>query len=117
MDFSQIAGMLPAAVVVATVAVIVLVYLTDRFLIKMEKAMEKKAGKEIKIFDSKKIWMSLFWCAVLSLALVLAEFVEPKEAPFYLFVIMGFSGFFYNAFIWKFLYKKKEKETQDELLV
>lgn len=116
MDFSQIAGLLPAAVVVATAAVIVLVYLTDRALVKLERILEKKRGKEIRIFDSKKIWMSLFWCAVLSAALVLAEFIEAKEALFYLFVIMGFSGFFYNAFVWKFLYKDK-KEGTDEPVV
>lgn len=108
MDFIAVANYLPPAVVVAVALVIVFVYVTDKVLCGIERKLEAKRGKEIRIFEHKKIFISLFWCAVFAVVLTVAEFITLKEAPFYLFVIMGLSTFFYNAFIWKFMYKKKE---------
>jgi hypothetical protein len=43
---------------------------------------------------------------VASLTLALAKFIEWREMPFYLFVIMGASTFCYEAFLKKFGVKK-----------
>ena len=104
--FSVVKEYVPIPVIVAVVAVIMLVYGSSLFLTVLEEFMEESWGKQIKFFDHKKIYLSLIWCVVASLTLALAKFIEWREMPFYLFVIMGASTFCYEAFLKKFGVKK-----------
>ena len=97
---------IPIPVIVAVVAVIMLVYGSSLFLGVVEEYLEETWNRQIKFFDHKKIWLSLIWCVVASLTLALAKFIEWREMPFYLFVIMGASTFCYEAFLKKFGVKK-----------
>ena len=97
---------IPVPVIVAVIAVIMLVYVSSIFFSALEAYLEEDYGKQIKFFDHKKIWLSLFWCIIASFTLVLAKFIEWREMPFYLFVIMGASTFCYEAFLKKFGVKK-----------
>ena len=104
--FSVVKEYVPIPVIVAVIAVIMLVYGSSLFLTVLEEFMEESWGKQIKFFDHKKIYLSLIWCVVASLTLALAKFIEWREMPFYLFVIMGASTFCYEAFLKKFGVKK-----------
>ena len=97
---------IPIPVIVAVVAVIMLVYGSSIFLGVVEEYLEEEWNRQIKFFDHKKIWLSLIWCVVASLTLALAKFIEWREMPFYLFVIMGASTFCYEAFLKKVGVKK-----------
>ena len=97
---------IPIPVIVAVIAVIMLVYGSSIFLGVVEEYLEEEWNRQIKFFDHKKIWLSLIWCIVASLTLALAKFIEWREMPFYLFVIMGASTFCYEAFLKKFGVKK-----------
>ena len=97
---------IPIPVIVAVVAVIMLVYGSSIFLGVVEEYLEEEWNRQIKFFDHKKIWLSLIWCVVASLTLALAKFIEWRELPFYLFVIMGASTFCYEAFLKKVGVKK-----------
>lgn len=95
MDY--LTGYLPQAVVIAIIMVICFVYLTIEIVSKIENVLEEKKGHQIKFFDHKKIWLSLFWCIVFSVVLVYADFITLKQSPFYCFVILGASTFLYEA--------------------
>ena len=97
---------IPIPVIVAVIAVIMLVYGSSIFLGVVEEYLEEEWNRQIKFFDHKKIWLSLIWCVVASLTLALAKFIEWREMPFYLFVIMGASTFCYEAFLKKVGVKK-----------
>ena len=97
---------IPIPVIVAVIAVIMLVYGSSLFLSVVEEYLEESWGRQIKFFNHKKIYLSLIWCIVASLTLALAKFIEWREMPFYLFVIMGASTFCYEAFLKKFGVKK-----------
>ena len=112
MDFNSILNVVkeyvPIPVIVAVVAVIMLVY-GSMYLAKIiEEYLEEKSGKQIKIFDHKKIWLSVFWCIVVSVALALAKFIEWKQAFYYSLLILGASTFLYEAFLKKLGMKKDE---------
>ena len=99
---------IPVAVIVAVIANIMLVYFSS-FLAKIvEEYYETEMGKQIRFFDHKKIWLSLFWCVITSLTLALADFIQWREMPFYMFVILGASTFLYEAFLKKFGVKKND---------
>ena len=100
------AWLLDIPVIVAVIAVIMLVYGSSLFLGVVEEYLEETWNRQIKFFDHKKIYLSLIWCVVASLTLALAKFIEWREMPFYLFVIMGASTFCYEAFLKKFGVKK-----------
>jgi 4-hydroxybenzoate polyprenyltransferase len=110
MDFMTILNTvkeyIPIPVIVSVVAVIMLVYGSSIFLGVVEEYLEEEWNRQIKFFDHKKIWLSLIWCVVASLTLALAKFIEWRELPFYLFVIMGASTFCYEAFLKKVGVKK-----------
>ena len=97
---------IPIPVIVAVIAVIMLVYGSSLFFTVLEAFLEESWNRQIKFFDHKKIWLSLIWCVIASLTLALAKFIEWRELPFYLFVIMGASTFCYEAFLKKFGVKK-----------
>ena len=98
----------PIPVIVAVVAVIMLVYGSLHVAKIIEDYMEEKTGKQLKIFDHKKIWLSVFWCVVVSIALALAKFIEWKQAFYYALLILGASTFLYEAFLKKIGIKKDE---------
>lgn len=104
--FNTVKEYVPVPVIVAVVAVIMLVYGSSLFLGVVEEYLEEEWNRQIKFFDHKKIWLSLIWCVVASLTLALAKFIEWREMPFYLFVIMGASTFCYEAFLKKVGVKK-----------
>ena len=103
---STIREYIPIPVIVAVIANIMLVYGSSWLVSIIEEYYEGEMGKQIKFFDGKKVWLSAFWCIVLSLTLALAKFIEWREMPFYLFVILGASTFLYEAFLKKLGVKK-----------
>jgi len=110
MDFSAIFNVVkeyvPVPVIVATVANIMLVYGSSFLVSVIEEYYEEAMGKQYRFFDGKKVWLSAFWCIILSVTLALAKFIEWREMPFYLFVILGASTFLYEAFLKKIGVKK-----------
>lgn len=112
MDFNTILNTVkeyvPIPVIVAVVAVIMLVYGSMYIAGIIEDYLEEKSGKQIKIFDHKKIWLSLFWCVIVSVTLALAAFIQWKETPYYCLLILGASTFLYEAFLKKIGFKKEE---------
>ncbi len=112
MDFNTILNTVkeyvPIPVIVAVAAVIMLVYGSMYIAGIIEEAVEAKTGKQIKIFDHKKIWLSVFWCAVVSVALALAGFIAWRECFYYGLLILGASTFLYEAFLKKIGIKKEE---------
>lgn len=112
MDFNSILNIVkeyvPVPVIVAVAAVIMLVYGSIKLAGVVENYLEEKSGKQIKIFDHKKIWLSLFWCIVVSVTLALATFIQWKETPYYCLLILGASSFLYEAFLKKLGMKKDD---------
>lgn len=112
MDFgyiiSQVKEYVPVPVIVAVAAVIMLVYGSMFIAGLIEEAVENKCGKQIKIFDHKKIWLTVFWCVVLSVALAVAKFIEWKQIFYYWLLILGASTFLYEGFLKKLGMKKDD---------
>ena len=104
--FSVVKEYVPIPVIVAVVANIMLVYGSSWLVTIIEEYLEETYGKQIKFFDGKKVWLSVLWCVVLSVTLALAKFIQWRELPFYLFVILGASTFLYEAFLKKLGVKK-----------
>ena len=98
----------PIPVIVAVVVVIMLVYGSSIFAGIVEEYLEESYGRQIKLFDHKKIWLSVFWCAVVSVALALAGFITWRECFYYGLLILGASTFLYEAFLKKIGIKKEE---------
>ncbi len=113
MDFNSILNIVkeyvPIPVIVAVVAVIMLVYGSMYIAGLIETAVEKKSGKEIKIFDHKKIWLSVFWCVIVSVALAIGKFIEWDQLFYYWLLILGASTFLYEAFLKKLGLNKREE--------
>lgn len=110
MDFNYILNIVkecvPIPVIVAVAAVIMLVYVSIKIAGIIEDAVEKKCGRQIKIFDHKKIWLSVFWCVVVSVALAIGKFIAWHELAYYALIILGASTFLYEAFLKKLGIKK-----------
>ena len=98
----------PIPVILAVIAVIMLVYASLHVASLIENKIEEKQGKQIKIFEHKKIWLSVFWCVVLSVALAIGGFIEWKETFYYWLLILGASTFVYQAFLKKTGIKKDD---------
>lgn len=107
---SYIRDYLPIPVILAVIAVIMLVYGSLYLATVLEAWLEKKYNKQIKIFDHKKIWLSVFWCVVLSVALALGKFIFWHEVPYYWLIILGASTFLYQAFLKKTGIKKDDDD-------
>lgn len=105
---SAVKDYVPVPVIVAVAAVIMLVYGSMFIAGAVEDYLEEKEGKQIKIFDHKKIWLSVFWCVVVSVALALAGFIQWKELAYYSLLILGASTFLYEAFLKKLGMKKDD---------
>lgn len=116
MDFGSLINtvkeFIPGCVIIAVFAVIMLTYGSLFIASIIEDIVEAKFKKQIKIFDHKKIWLSLFWSVVISITLVLANFISWKEVFYYTLVILGASTFLYEAFLKK-MGVKDDKETTD----
>jgi len=115
MDFTTILNIIkeyvPIPVIVAVAAVIMLVNVSIKVASIIEAAIEEKKGRQIKIFDHKKIWLSLFWCIAVSITLALAKYIQWRELAYYCLLILGASTFLYEAFLKKLGIKKDEKDV------
>ena len=105
---SVIKDYIPIPVIVAVAAVIMLVYVSIYIAGLVEAYLEEKWQKQIKIFDHKKIWLSAFWCVIVSVTLAWAKFILWRELAYYSLVILGASTFLYNAFLKKLGIKKDD---------
>jgi len=114
MDFNYILNTVkeyvPIPVIVAVVCVIMLVYGSTYIASAIEESIEQKKGKQIQIFDHKKIWLSAFWCIVLTVALALSKAIQWKEVLYYWLLILGASTFLYEAFLKKIGIKKEDEQ-------
>ena len=114
MDFNSIINTVkeyvPIPVIVAVVCVIMLVYGSTYIASAIEESVEQKKGKQIKIFDHKKIWLSAFWCVVLTIALAVSKAIAWKEVLYYWLLILGASTFLYEAFLKKIGIKKEDQQ-------
>ena len=114
MDFNSILNTVkeyvPIPVIVAVVCVIMLVYTNSWLASAIEEAVEEKKGKQIKIFDHKKIWLSAFWCIIVTVALALSKAIEWKQVLYYWLLILGASTFLYEAFLKKIGIKKEDQQ-------
>ncbi len=114
MDFNSILNTVkeyvPIPVIVAVVCVIMLVYGSTYIASAIEESVEQKKGKQIKIFDHKKIWLSAFWCVVLTIALAVSKAIAWKEVLYYWLLILGASTFLYEAFLKKIGIKKEDQQ-------
>ena len=106
--FSVFKEYVPIPVVVAVAANIMLVYGSVWIVTVIENYLEEKNGKQYKFFDGKKVFLSAFWCIILSVTLALAKFIAWREMPFYLFVILCASTFLYEGFLKKLGVKKED---------
>ncbi|MBO6100851.1 MAG: hypothetical protein J6P07_05915 [Spirochaetaceae bacterium] len=111
MDFiNTVKEYVPIPVIVAIVAVIMLVYTSIYIAQAIEDYLEERAGKQIAIFDHKKIWLSFGWSVVVAVTLGAAGFIAWKELPFYTLVVLGGSTFMYEAFLKKLGMKNDDKK-------
>lgn len=101
MDITFFEKYLPAAVITAVFIVIIFVYMTQKIVSNIEEKIEAKKGKQIKFFDHKKIWLNFIFSCIATAVLVIANFIELKTSPYYLFCIIGLSTFFYEAILKK----------------
>ena len=106
--FSVVKDYVPIPVIVAVVCVIMLVYCSSFIIAAVEESLEQKKGRQIKIFDHKKIWLSVFWCILMTVALAISKAIEWKQVPYYWLIILGASTFLYEAFLKKLGIKKDE---------
>lgn len=98
----------PVAVLTAVVLVIVFTEIFKTWVEKLKAVAEKK-GKKIKIFDFAKIWLAVFNAVIISVALVLAGFLEWRQLWVYTPAILGLSIFLYETIL-----KKLKKLQNDE---
>ena len=112
MDFNSIMNIVkeyvPVPVIVAVACVIMLVYGSTYIASAIEESVEAKKGKQIKIFDHKKIWLSAFWCIFVTVALAVSKTIQWKEVFYYWLLILGASTFLYEAFLKKIGIKKED---------
>lgn len=114
MDFNAILNTVkeyvPVPVIVGVVCVIMLVYGSTWVASAIEESLEQKKGKQIKFFDHKKIWLSAFWCIIITIALAVSKAIEWKEVLYYWLLILGASTFLYEAFLKKIGIKKEDEQ-------
>ena len=82
----------------AVVLVVIFTELLKKVVAKIEIRLEMN-GKQIKLFDYTKIWLAVFCAVVLSVALVLAGFLEWKQLFVYTPAILGMAIFLYEAIL------------------
>ena len=85
-------------------AIIVVVFITEASkdaCKSLEKYLEEKKGKEIKIFDHTKIIFLIFWSSIACVCLALAKIISWVTLPLYLFAIIGCCSFLYELILKK----------------
>ena len=107
--FNVVKENIPVPVIIAVVSVIMLVDVTTTVIMLIEDAVEEKKGKQIKFFDHKKIWLSVFWCGIATCALAAASYIEWKQFAYWWLVILGASTFMYEAVLKRFGMKKEDE--------
>lgn len=96
--FGVLQNYFPMAVFMAVVLVVVFTELLKKVVAKIEIRLEMN-GKQIKIFAYTKIWLAVFCAVVISVALVLAGFLQWKELFVYTPAILGMAIFLYEAIL------------------
>lgn len=96
--FGVLQNYFPMVVIMAVVLVVVFTELLKKVVAKIEIRLEMN-GKQIKIFAYTKIWLAVFCAVVISVALVLAGFLEWKELFVYTPAILGMAIFLYEAIL------------------
>lgn len=96
--FDILQNYFPPAVIMAVVLVVFFTELLKTVVEKIEIKLEKN-GKQIKLFDHKKIWLAVFCSVVFSVALVLAGFFEWRKLFVYTPAILGISVFLYEVIL------------------
>ena len=96
--FGVLQNYFPMAVFMAVVLVVVFTELLKKVVAKIEIRLEMN-GKQIKIFAYTKIWLAVFCAVVISVALVLAGFLEWKQLFVYTPAILGMAIFLYEAIL------------------
>lgn len=109
MEIEVLKDILPLPVIISITTVICLVYLLGQIVTVIEEDIEARKGKQIKLFDHKKIWLSFPCCVLCSVTMAIAGYIEWKELLFYIFVVMGGSTFFYESIVKK-IGKKSDVE-------
>ena len=109
MEIEVLKDILPLPVIISITTVICLVYLLGQIVTVIEEHIEARKGKQIKLFDHKKIWLSFPCCVLCSVTMAIAGYIEWKELLFYIFVVMGGSTFFYESIVKK-IGKKSDVE-------
>ena len=108
--FNQVKEIIPYPVIAGIIAVIMLMYATLYLLTAIEDYLEAKLNKQIKLFDHKKVLLSLLWSVVVSITLVLSGFIEAKQILFYSLMILGGSTVLYETFLKGIGVTKDDKE-------
>lgn len=96
--FGVLQNYFPMVVIMAVVLVVVFTELLKKVVAKIEIRLEMN-GKQIKIFAYTKIWLAVFCAVVISVALVLAGFLEWKQLFIYTPAILGMAIFLYEAIL------------------
>lgn len=96
--FGILQNIFPTAVIMAAVLVVLFTELLKKVVAKIEIKLEMN-GKQIKLFDYTKIWLAVFCAVVISVALVLAGFLEWKQLFVYTPAILGMAIFLYEAIL------------------
>lgn len=98
----------PYQVVFAVIAVVLVTEVTKEACKKLEEYLEKKKGKEIKIFDHTKIIFLIFWSIVAAVTLVIGKVITWSLCPLYTFALIGCCSFCYELIL-----KKVKKWIED----
>lgn len=96
--FGVLQNYFPMAVFMAVVLVVVFTELLKKVVAKIEIRLEMN-GKQLTIFAYTKIWLAVFCAVVISVALVLAGFLEWKQLFVYTPAILGMAIFLYEAIL------------------
>lgn len=96
--FGILQNYFPPAVFMAVVLVVIFTEHLKTVVAKIEIKLEKN-GKQIKLFDHKKIWLAVFCSVVFSIAFVLAGFFEWRKLFVYTPAILGIAVFLYEVIL------------------
>lgn len=99
---------IPIQVLFAIVLVIMATESTKSAAKSLETYLEKKKGKEIKIFDHTKIIFLIFWSLIAVLCLCLSKIIKWNQFPIYTFALIGSGSFLYELIV-----KKVQKWLED----
>ena len=99
--FNSFVSLIPAGVIVALVAVVLMTEATKTAIALLEVWLEEKKGRQIRLFDHTKIILTILWSVIMTVVIVYAEVIPLKAAGLYLFVIIGAACVLYELIIKK----------------